>query len=172
MKTIDIFELSRTRRTVEGTLTLDELPELSEALEGNHKAADVTFEAVGTAGRNDLPGADLVVRATLTTACVRCGKPYEVKIDKEIPFLFTQTEEEANAMPVDEDGDYEVVVGSRKFDLAQWVQEELILSLPAFPMHDDCEPDEEQLRTHETPETLEKPNPFACLAGFKAAKKG
>lgn len=171
MKTIDIFELSRTRRTVEGDLTLADLPELNEALEGDHKAATVHFEAVGTAGHNDLPGADLTIRATLTTACVRCGHGYDVEIETTIPFLFTQTEAEANAMPVDEDGDYEIVVGSRKFDLTQWVQEELILSLPAFPMHDDCEPDPDQLQTEETPETLEKPNPFACLAGFKANKK-
>ena len=65
------------------------------------------------------------------------------------------------------DGDDEIVVGSRKFDVAAWVEEELILSLPLFAQHDDCEPDEERMQTEETSETMQRANPFACLAALK-----
>ena len=73
-------------------------------------------------------------------------------------------------MPIEEDEEFEIVVGSRKFDLVHWIEEELILSLPAFAQHDDCKPDAERLHTQETEETQAKPNPFACLASLKTQK--
>ena len=48
-----------------------------------------------------------------------------------------------------------------------WVEEELILSLPAFPQHPACEPDREKLQTKETGETQQKTNPLAVLASLK-----
>lgn len=162
----DIFELSRTRGHIEGRLTRDDLPEALSMLEG--EAADVTVDwsAHGTAGSRDLPGADLTISARVVTDCARCGKPVELAIDKTVSFLFTRTEAQADAMPIDEDGDFEIVVGSRKFDVAHWVEEELILSLPPVARHDDCAPEARDLETHEEDEP-QKPNPFACLAGLK-----
>lgn len=166
MKTIDIFELSRTRGEIEGDLALADLPGLSETLEGAQKSAAVHFHAKGTAGRDDLPGAALEIHAKIQTMCSRCGKPVEVTVDKTVPFLFTRSEEQADAMDISEDGEFEVVVGSTKFDVAAWVQEELILSLPAFPQHARCEVDEAELEAADE-NFQERENPFAVLAGLK-----
>ena len=156
-RTVDIFELSRTRRTIEGEATLTDMPQLESALEGETREASVHWKAVGEAG----------VKAVLVTQCVRCGKACEIEIEKELPFLFTKTEAEADALPIEEDGDYDIVVGSTHFDPVGWVEEELILSLPAFPQHPACEPDREKLQTKETGETQQKTNPFAVLASLK-----
>ena len=55
--------------------------------------------------------------------------------------------------------------GSRSLSVADWVQEEAILSLPAMPLHDDCEMDYEN--TSDEVVEAEKPNPFAALAALK-----
>ncbi len=170
MQYVDIFEFSRLRSEIEGDLTADDLAEALSMLEGDARDIRVHYRAKGTAGRRDLAGAELEIQATFVTDCVRCGKPVELTIEKTVPFLFTQTEEEADAMPIEEDEEFEIVVGSRKFDLAHWVEEEIILSLPSFAQHEACEPDQELMHTEETPETNAKPNPFACLAGLKTKK--
>ena len=38
-RTVDIFELSRTRRTIEGEATLTDMPQLESALEGETREA-------------------------------------------------------------------------------------------------------------------------------------
>jgi uncharacterized protein len=169
MKTIDIFELSRSRKTISGDLCLADFPQLATLLEGDGRDARIHYEATGTAGRDGKPGADLTLSGVMKTRCVLCGEPCEVTIDKTVPFLFTKTEQEADAMDIAEDGEYEVVVGSKKFDVHFWVEEELMLSLPPFPQHDDCEPDRSKLSSHEEPEAAvtKRENPFAVLASLK-----
>lgn len=49
--------------------------------------------------------------------------------------------------------------GARSLSVADWVQEEAILSLPAMPLHDDCEMAYENTSDEEV--EAEKPNPFA-----------
>lgn len=171
MKYIDIFELSRAKTEEEGHLTIEDLPNLKEMLEGDAPQADVHWQAVGTGQRRRLASALLKIEAKLVTECARCGKELEIVIDKEVPFLFTKTEDEANSLPIEEDGEDEVVVGSTKFDTAHWVEEELILSLDLFPAHEDCEPDRELLQSREDEEIPERVNPFAGLADLMKKAK-
>ena len=75
-----------------------------------------------------------------------------------------KSEAEANRLPVDEDEEWEVVVGSEHLKVADWVQEEVILSLPTFPKHEDCEaPYSEHLQADGQEAKEEKPKPFANL---------
>ena len=158
--TLDVFEIARTRQTVEGTLELDEMPELAhfiQALEGSLK-----FSVTGLGIVERLPAASL----SFDMQCARCNEPVSVPVSRELVFRFTKTEAEANALPLDEEGDdEEVIVGSRSLSVADWVQEEAILSLPAMPLHDDCEMDYEN--TSDEVVEAEKPNPFAALAALK-----
>lgn len=162
--TLDIFEIARTRQTVEGELQLEEMPELAafvESLEG-----PLTFSVTGLGVIERLPAASLRFAADVVMQCARCNEPVVYSIERELTFRFTKTEAEANALPLDEEGDdEEVIVGSRSLSVADWVQEEAILSLPAMPVHEDCEMDFEP-----DPEEVvmsEKPNPFAALAALK-----
>lgn len=157
--TLDVFEIARTRQTVEGTLELDEMPELAhfiQALEGSLK-----FSVTGLGIVERLPAASLSFEGTVVMQCARCNEPVSVPVSRELVFRFTKTEAEANALPLDE----EVIVGSRSLSVADWVQEEAILSLPAMPLHDDCEMDYEN--TSDEVVEAEKPNPFAALAALK-----
>lgn len=173
MDTIDIFDFSRHRKSLDGDLLLEDLPGLEKMLSGPAKFCQAHFHAHGVAGDKGLPGVELTIAARLVTECVRCGEPAEFVIEKTVPFLFAQTEAQANAMPLDEDGDWEIVVGSKRFDLAHWVEEELILSLPMFPKHENCEMFHSQQLAHEEKVIrANQPKPFADLGKLlKSAKK-
>lgn len=171
MKYIDIFELSRAKAVQEGFLTIEDLPNLREILAAENPKAEVHFKAVGTGTRRRMASALLEIEASLTTECARCGKELVIEISRSVPFLFARTEDEADRMPIEEDGEDEVVVGSSKFDTAHWVEEELILSLDLFPAHEDCEPEREKLETADEDASVERPNPFAGLAGLMKKAK-
>ena len=52
-------------------------------------------------------------------------------------FRFVATEEELNALPI-EDDEIEMIVGSRSMSVYDWIEDEAILSLPLVPRHDEC----------------------------------
>ncbi len=162
--TLDIFEIARTRQTVEGTLELDEMPELAHFIQALEEPMKFSVTGLGIIER--LPAASLTIEGSAVMQCARCNEPVTVPVFRELTFRFTKTEEEANALPLDEEGDdEEVIVGSRSLSVADWVQEEAILSLPAMPLHDDCEMEYEN--TDDEVIEAEKPNPFAALAALK-----
>ncbi len=54
-------------------------------------------------------------------------------------------------------------------DLAAWIEDEAILSLPLVPRHEDCEP---TLPAHSAGHAApDRPNPFAVLAELKRAEQ-
>ena len=163
--TLDAFELSRTRGVVEGDMPLEDMPELaSEVLGLEGGAVHFRIEGLGIVER--LPAALLTIEAGVVMQCARCNEPVTVPVSRELTFRFTKTEEEANALPIDEEGENEeVIVGSKKLSAAAWIQEEVILSLPAMPLHEDCEAEWED--DEEPAPEEEKPNPFAALAALR-----
>lgn len=162
---IDVFRLSHDRATEKGVLEVSDLPLLGDH-EAKFTSGSLAWEAEGTEGRRRLPGALLRIRGVLKGVCCRCGAPLEVEIDRETPFLFVKSEAEADAIPLSEDEDDEIVVGSPRFDVAKWVEEEVLLSLPLYPAHDDCDAPENPLHEEEEP-GMERVSPFAALAALK-----
>lgn len=162
---VDIFELARRGETVEGEVPVRDLPELC-AFTATGEGV-LRFAAVGVGERRGLPAAELSMEGEVELACARCMKPVRVEIESSAVFRFVRDEAEANALPIDEDEeDEDVAVGSRRFDLAKWVEEEAILTLPRMVVHDVCEEKREWSDDEET-EAEKRPNPFAALAALK-----
>jgi len=109
--------------------------------------------------------------AELVLECQRCNREMNFFLQREAHFRFVATEEELNALPIDVD-DLEVIAGSRQMDLAAWLEDEAILSLPLVPTHRDCAPSLRPL-LHEdgADRASERQNPFAVLAGLKPGRK-
>jgi uncharacterized protein len=59
-------------------------------------------------------------------------------------------------------------------DVVALIEDELLLSLPMIPMHDDpaCNRVLNALKHGEDPAVESRPNPFAILAGLKAGADG
>jgi uncharacterized protein len=121
----------------------------------------------------------LTIEATPWVECQRCLTPYRQPLDVAATYLIVASEEEADAVPLDDD-EIDPIVGSRQFDLYDLIEEELLLSLPLVPKHAVCPSVHEALVTGEAGDiVIERPpedepprrdasdNPFAALQALK-----
>ena len=107
------------------------------------------------------------LEATLQLVCQRCLKPYEHSLEAQVSSAFLADERKVEELP----GHLEPVILEEDWlDLATMVEDELILSIPIVPMHNESECSV-QLGEMEQAEVLEEPeerdNPFAILAALK-----
>ena len=167
---LNVFDFARSKKTLSGSLSLSEMPRLTETLTGEAKSADVGFVLTPRDGTRGLSAVELTVDAMLTTSCVYCAEPCRIRIEKTVPFLLTQTEDEADSLPIDEDGEFDVIVGSTHFDLAHLVEEELLLSLPAFPRHEVCQVQPQKETREENALNSVKNKPFSGLSDLIRTK--
>lgn len=80
------------------------------------------------------------VQAEVEMHCQRCLKPVGVTVDSDRLLYLAASEAEADRLEtVLADEDIELMVTGQTLDLAGVVEDEVLLSLPIVPMHDDCE---------------------------------
>ena len=97
--------------------------------------------------------------------CQRCLMPMTARMKIDRHFLFARDEE--HAAQLDEELEDEVLVLARTLDLAELVEDELILALPIVPRHETC-PVPLRHDSDVADVVLQlKPNPFAVLAALK-----
>ncbi len=109
----------------------------------------------------------LDAKATLPLTCQRCLGPVEVEVAFQREFRFVATEELAAIE--DEESDEDVLVLSRNFNVAELVEDELLMVLPVAPKHDVC-PSVVKLQAVDADFDAtepDKPNPFAVLQQLK-----
>lgn len=139
MEAFDIFEVCRRKEELSGTISVAELDGLETTLADDR--GEVAFELAGLGEIRGIPAFSLVWKADVAAVCGRCEQPVEVHLEGDRTFLCTKSEEEADAMPIDEDEEGEdVIVGSKKFDLKALLVEEILLEMPDHPKHEDCSP--------------------------------
>jgi len=157
--TIDTFQLARSGQHIDGEIAIARLPRLLEymALDGV-----LRYRIDGVIDDQGHAAADLHLQGSLQLVCQRCNAPLEFELDQTTRFRFVGTEQELNALPI-EDDQIDAVIGSRALNIHDWVEDEAILSLPLVPRHDACSaplnPEGEQ-------RGAKPPNPFQALAGL------
>ena len=141
----------------------------SQTLPHDLAPARVTWQARGEA--RPVPGGEpqlwLHLRATTSVwlACRRCLQPVEqrVEVDRRIRFVKDEARAEALDAQIDED----VLALARHLDLADLIEDEMLLSLPLAPRHATC-PDAGSVDGEPAP-TADRPathRPFEVLAGL------
>lgn len=168
-KLFDIFALAESTKEVSGDLTLKDMPTLADALTGEKKEATAHYTLKATKGEKGLLAVELTLKAELTTQCVYCGEPCRIPIEKTMALLLARSEEEADRFPIPEDGEFDIIVGSKRFSAPDLVAEELILSLPNFPRHEACKATG-TLKESAIDEKTEN-HPFSNLADLMKATK-
>jgi uncharacterized protein len=169
----DAFELSRSRQQLSGELAVSDLPRLAAELAA--PVGQIDYTVLGGPDAQGHPGARLRLSARLKLKCERCAEPLDCAIARDVRFRFVRSEAEADALPLEDEGEEEVVVGSPAMALADWVEEEILLSLPVAPKHESCTA---PVRTWENPElaadeprTEGRRQPFAALASLRKPAK-
>ena len=118
-------------------LPVTDLPRLAASLAGNDGVVRATVDFARVDGVPRLHvGADVEV----TLICQRCLQPMQVLLEGESQVALVENLAQADALPEDVEP---VWVESRKVDLREVVEEELLLALPLVPMHeaddDECD---------------------------------
>ena len=160
--TIDSFELAHSRGHVEGEFAVAQLPRVADLVASTQ--GSLRYQISGLIDADNFPAADLHVNAKLQLICQRCNLPLEFTLDRITRFRFVASEEELNALPIDDD-ENEAIVGSRNVNVRDWVEDEAILSLPLVPRHDACSA---PAALDSDPGTAASPNPFAVLLELRA----
>ncbi|HEY1091462.1 MAG TPA: DUF177 domain-containing protein [Burkholderiaceae bacterium] len=109
----------------------------------------------------------LRVEAQAHLTCQRCLQAVAETVSVERYFHFVSNE--AAAAELDADSDDDVLELVRHLDLAELIEDELLLALPLVPRHEICP---QPLPTPAVEEIQEeRPNPFAALASLKGKTK-
>ena len=160
--TIDCFAFARAGRRIEGGVAVAQLPRLAEFVATSEGALRYGIE--GLIDDDGHPAADLHLDGQLNLICQRCNAPLQFGIDRTTRFRFVATEEELNSLPI-EDDESDAVVGARNMIIHDWVEDEVILSLPLVPRHDECAA---PLASDDTENPVLASNPFAVLLALRA----
>jgi uncharacterized protein len=170
---VDLFRFISAAQNESGQCSVAKLPRL--AAETLNLDAQVAWQARGerraVAHQLDEQGGAVLrdflilsAQTQLTRTCDRCGQPVTLQLDVNPNLEVFQTEAQADEAPL-EDESADPIVGSRKFSLLQQVEEELLLAIPPYVTHSDCNVAQDDVSGRKT-------GPFAGLAALKADIEG
>lgn len=179
VKDFDVRRLDVRRFAEEGAELGDSTPlasygRLQAEAEGGGADRAVRWHAQGEL-RNPLhhqPEVWLSLKAdtVLPLVCQRCLQPVDVPV--AVDRLFRFVADEAQAAAEDDASEEDVLALSRSFDLAELVEDEILMAMPPAPRHEVC-PQPVKMSV-EDPDFAaagaERENPFAVLGKLKNPK--
>lgn len=160
---VEPFRLCDANGSVAGRLVPARLERIREFSVGTTDAVDVTLNfRRDEEGRNRIGG---TVDTVLHMRCERCLEPLTLPVHAEVDLLVI-----AAGAPVPESaGELNIVeVVDERLELAGLVEEEVLLAVPQFPVHESCDMvayDREAGSSQAKP--APKANPFDVLAKLK-----
>lgn len=133
--TIDSFSFARDGRVLAGNLAVSGLERLHDLLAGVE--GEVRYRLEGSQGKGGEPRLRLEVAGWLPLACQRCLQA--IHFDLEIASLLELVPEGAELSQdelEDDERDFLPVAG--ELDVADLIEDEILLALPPVPRHERC----------------------------------
>ena len=169
---IDFRALAAREARVEGILAPSHLTRLKASVDGAEAAQVCAQFSRDEMGRFVVA---LSVSMRVMMTCQRCLEPMHLDISSESKVAALWSDSQANELP----DTLEPVVTGEETDLWMMVEEEVLLALPAYPLHADIHCAEklglggqEQAEHNSAEGECKKDNPFAALAALRDAKRG
>lgn len=168
---VNPFRLIEQRRQLSGVVHTSRLSRLSELLVPEAKAGDFEVELEFLYSPSHLPMIIGQVSGAVVMKCQRCLEPVTIDIETLISVVVTASDTDRQP---EEEG-YEIcIVNDERMFLQDFLEDEILLALPAVARHDHCEPTrivreipEVDNADNEQPVEKEKQNPFAALKDWK-----
>ncbi|MCF1182966.1 YceD family protein [Marichromatium gracile] len=174
---LDPWRAAQAARVFTGTIELARLPRLAEAVLGLAPLAQGQAEVCyRLAFERDPRGRVRVfgdVDAVLRLPCQRCLGEVAVAVSAPLRLALVRSEQQAEQL--DETLDPVLVEDDEPVQPLDWIEDELLLAIPAVPRHapgeceapvsTDASPAESEPLLETTPE---RDNPFAILASLKS----
>jgi uncharacterized protein len=135
---IDTRELTRNALTLEGSVEVADMERFASLLASDD--GRLGWRLRGERRRRADGGDDLMhlsLHGEVTMQCVRCLGDAQVQLQAERSFRLVASEEQAAREDI-EDMEFDVLVGGSHFDLAELLEDEAIMALPAFARHEQC----------------------------------
>lgn len=153
----DAFAFARDGRVLQGTLPISELERLHDLLVSAD--GEISFRIEGFKGARGELLLQLNVSGGLPLECQRCLKavPFDLEVDNLLQLVPEGAELSQDELE-DDTRDFLPVV--RELDVAELVEDEILLALPVAPRHEKC-------GLPGSADAGERINPFAALAGLK-----
>ncbi|MCC7218660.1 MAG: DUF177 domain-containing protein [Burkholderiales bacterium] len=131
--TFDAWRLVRDRGVLEGTFAVAAGPRLAERVAAD--AGPVAWRIEGTTDGAGRPALAISIDGNVPVECQRCLGPLVLTVARRTVTLLAKSERDADAL--DADSDDEVLVADQPLDANELVEDELLLTLPFAPMHDE-----------------------------------
>lgn len=171
---LDVKVFAQAASAITGHDLLPKYERLTKETQGQGVDRLINWAARGEL-RRDEAGAEqiwlhLTVDASLPLICQRCLGPVDIAVCISRSFRFVGSEEAAEAQ--DEEAEEDVLVLSRDFNLADLIEDEVLMALPVIPRHETC-PVALKLTAVDPgfeAEATEKVNPFSVLAKLRSGK--
>ncbi|MEX2474233.1 YceD family protein [Marinobacter sp.] len=173
-KSVDPYRLAEHNTVLEGEIPLNGLLRFREAILGSDEGAvcQVRLSFSMDSQRRRVVSGEL--KAAVDLECQRCMNAMRLTLDSEFLLGLVTSDEQAEQLPKELEP---FLTDGFTADLWSMCEDELLLVLPPFPLHDRNEcPAREDLEAYEpdaepaTPEKAEGENPFSVLADLKAKK--
>lgn len=137
---LDVKSLATASARLFGHALLQNQPRLAAELPGLEANAQVQWQAAfdmrtGADGQPQ-PWLHVGLTTTLPQTCQRCLGDYTHPVDVAYDFRFVATEKEAEE--ADDDSEEDLLVLSRQFNLAELVEDELLMAIPLIALHETC----------------------------------
>lgn len=166
-KTVHLMDVVRLAQELKGSTPITAFSRLAEDLPEQTELTEVEWELRGYQKPHGPALVKLHLTANPQLQCQRCMKLFHFPVDTEAELEVVTSskafdEDVADSGEIDNQA-YDKILGNKPVDVLELVEDELILSLPYIPKHEQC------LDLVELPEdTLEKrPSPFAVLEKLK-----
>jgi len=153
----DSFAFAREGRVLQGTLAISSLERLQDMLAVG--SGEVTFRIEGLKGERGQSLLRLEVGGIIPLACQRCLEAIHFQLDVDSLLELIPADAELSQEELEDDTrDFLPVAG--ELDVAELVEDEVLLALPVAPRHERC-------GLPGAADAGERINPFAALHGLK-----
>ena len=154
---IDSLDFARRGGELSGEVQLADLPRMADLL--TDLEGKFSYEASGLTGKDGKPLIALSIDGVCNLRCQRClnALSYPVKLVARLRLVVEGEMDNADI----EDDEVDSIPAEKRLDILALLEEELLLSLPIAPRHEEGE-------CQIAAEGLIRPtSPFAVLAGLK-----
>ena len=153
----DAFVFAKEGRVLEGTLAVSSLERLHDLL--TEVTGEINFRLQGFKSEHGELMLHLTVSGVSPLACQRCLKaiPFNLDVDNLLEIVPEGSDMSQDELE-DDTRDFLPVAG--ELNLAELVEDEILLSLPVAPRHEKC-------GLPGAADAGERIHPFAVLAGLK-----
>jgi len=152
---IDNIDFSRKSREIRDIIRLSDFKRLQDLCLNLEDS--VAFVLRGFENKHKEPCVELFIEGKLDLICQRCSEKLEHTIFLKSGFLIKE-ETQLTDFQVDDHADYDLIEGSAKMDVLSLIEDEIILSLPVAPKHEN-----DKCYYKKTDEMLDRIHPFADL---------